>query len=228
VDISPKGVFPVNVTRGVCTQIHSNGQSFIATYPVDLKYTLTKSSLSADADSDNNNRNVDVSRMFAPGSRLRVRVRSIDSGSNVFVDLVDHAPKHAPPSTIRQNFKTKDPSQWDTLMPANGINLTQLKIGTQFPRAKVAVLHEYGAFLDCGVYRRGKHGKVVRSDGLLHKSEMLDKYVLANDNMGLIRYGLHGASPEMAEECGVRVLNVGDEVNVRVKEVMKNSGFVRH
>lgn len=188
------------------------------TYPIDLKYMLPAPGTSLkDAD-------IPAQRMFAPGSKLRVRVSNIVNGSNIFVDLIDYAPKDGIPTSIRQQLRIKEPLQWDVPMPDGGINITLLKAGTHFPRAKICLLQDYGAFVDCGVYRRGRRGKLMRSDGLLHKSEMLNKHVLANDNVGLMRYGLHGASPELAEEAGVRILNVGDEIDVRVKECMKNSG----
>jgi predicted RNA-binding protein with RPS1 domain len=132
---------------------------FVAAYPIDPNSILSVK---------------DINRLFPRGSRVNVRVTNIINGSKIQVDLVGAQGMSSPrsaraiDSSAHNTHRIKVPKlpfQWDQPMPEGGLNLTQLTIGTQFPKATVVAIMEYGAFVSCNVYRRGKRGSIAKVHG---------------------------------------------------------------
>jgi predicted RNA-binding protein with RPS1 domain len=147
-------------------QIVNENDVFVAAYPIDPNSILSVK---------------DINRLFPRGSRVNVRVTNIINGSKIQVDLVGAQGMSSPrsaraidsgaigaDSSAHNTHRIKVPKlpfQWDQPMPEGGLNLTQLTIGTQFPMATVVAIMEYGAFVSCNVYRRGKRGSIAKVHG---------------------------------------------------------------
>lgn len=168
------------------------------------------------------------------GSVLNVRVTKNDDKGNLEVLLSDHVPP-APLKPIRPPTKRKwlvgklnrpEPTREEyfmingmdeTTVPNGGLLLTNLKTGTRL-EGEVIQSTEYGAFIDCNIYRLAKGRVLQRTHGILHKSEIAPSV--------LRKYGKLYDDPHdrYKSRAGRMILDVGTRITVYVKHVFKNQG----